>query len=479
MKIISRMAALVATTAVILGGSTLVALPAHAEEIPGTITITPTSGNASDANFLESIAVSVGAPVGFRELSGTFVYQGGVELDNVSIARHPGMASAAGANGFDGSPIALNRTVISNNRYVSSVRLNEVSGLATGDFELRYYFFASGTKPNRATDPYVSLDLTFNSSTGAWAVKTVDPEPGDITVERIAGADRFATAVGISQGFAPGVDRVYIATGFGYADALSAGAAAAHFESPVLLTQPDVVPASVITELNRLEPAEIIVVGSSASVSAAVFSTLQGLDFDPTVRRIGGTDRFQTSRLIATEAFDTATTAYVATGLNFPDALAASPAAANFDGPVVLVNGGATTADSATILALNELGVDDVRITGSSASVTTGIGTSLTTAGFTVARDAGTDRFLTAITINDFAFSTAETAYFATGFNFPDALAGGARAGVEGAPLFTVQTNCVPQGVLDAIDDLGVTKVVLLGGVPSLGTGVASLTACS
>ena len=475
MKTIKSFAALAIAGAVMAGGLA-VAQSASAAEIPGTITVTPTSGNVSDANFLTGIAVSTGAPEGYRALSGTFVYQGGTEIGAIAQARRPSMAVTAGANGFDGSPINLDRSIIPTNTYVSNKQLNALSGLQSGAFELRYYFFASDAQPNRSTDPYVSLDMTYNATSGAWSVVSAPTEP---TVTRIAGANRYDTSVSVAQAFQPGVDRVYIATGLGYPDALSASAAAAHFGVPVLLTDPNEVPASVITELKRLHPAKIVIVGSTASVGATVEKALKGLSFAPTVTRLGGVDRFDTSRRIAADAFGAGSTdnAYVVTGLNFPDALAASPAAAQYDGPVVLVRGTDPSLDAATMSAISKLGVDNVKIAGTNATVSNGIEAQLDVL-YDVERFGGTDRFETSVLISNDAFPTADTAYLATGLNFPDALAGGARAGAENAPMFTTRTDCVPASVLASIEALGVTKIVLLGGLPSLDANVEALTPC-
>ncbi len=474
MNITKRIAALAVAGALIVAGVG-VAQSAQAARIPGTITVTPTSGNSSDTYFLDSIAVSVGAPGGYDVLSGTFVYQNDVEIGSIANARDGSMAVTAGTNGLDGNAAFMDRSIIPTNNYVSNKQLDELTNtLATGPFELRYYYFASSTSPDRATDPYVKLDMTYNSVTGAWAVASATPP----TTDRLAGADRYSTAVAISQGFAPGVQRVYIATGLGYADALAAVPAAAHFDSPLLLTPTDSVPSNVIAELERLQPATIIVVGGTSVLTNSVVTTLQGLSFTPTVTRIGGTDRFQTSRLIAANAFGSATTAYIATGLNFPDALSAGPAAAHFDGPVVLVPGTSSSVDAATLTLLNDLGVTDIKIAGGTAVVSSGIQTQL--AGlFTVTRNAGGDRYSTAVAINADEFVFSNTVFLATGVNYADALTGAALAGFQGAPLFASQPTCVPQAVLDAITALDADTVVLLGGTSALSAAVASLTSCT
>ena len=173
MNITKKVAALAVAGAMVVGGL-VVAQSASAAQIAGTITISPTSGNVNtDVNFLNSIDVSVGAPSGFQALGGTFIYQGGVEKGNIAQARNTSMTSSAGTNGLDGNPAHLDRVIIPTNTFLSSKLLNDPSlNLATGQFELRWYYFASSTSPNRATDPYVKLDMTYDATSGAWSVYT-------------------------------------------------------------------------------------------------------------------------------------------------------------------------------------------------------------------------------------------------------------------------------------------------------------------
>lgn len=173
MNITKKIAALAIAGAMVVGG-VAVAQSASAAQIAGTITITPTSGNVnSDVNFLNSIAVSVGASSPYNLLSGTFVYQNGQEMGSVAQARSTSMVASAGTNGLDGNAAYMDRINIPTNTFVSNKLLNAtLVPLATGPFELRYYYFASTTSPNRATDPYVKLDMTYNATSGAWSVYT-------------------------------------------------------------------------------------------------------------------------------------------------------------------------------------------------------------------------------------------------------------------------------------------------------------------
>jgi len=212
-------------------------------------------------------------------------------------------------------------------------------------------------------------------------------------------------------------------------------------------------------------------------VNAAVFTQLQGMA--DTVDRVAGANRYETSRMLVEYAFgDTgADRAYIATGQKFPDALAAGGAAGAYDAPVILVNGELADLDEATATLLGDLGVTETRVLGGADTVSAGIFADADAVTDAV-RLAGANRYDTARAINADAFDTAEHAFLVTGLNYPDALAGSAWAGAEGAPVFAATTSCVPGGVLDDLEALGVTHVTLLGGEPSLDASVFALTRC-
>lgn len=297
---------------------------------------------------------------------------------------------------------------------------------------------------------------------------------------RIEGATRYDVAVGISQKAYPTTaSTVYVVTGENYPDALSAAPAAVKEKAPLLLTTKSSIPASVTTEIQRLKPSKIVVVGGPNSVSDAVLSQLDTLATGDAVR-ISGADRYEASRNVVDYAFGEsgATLAYVSTGQNFPDALSASAAGGAVGAPVVLVNGTAAVADAATKKALTELGVTSVKIAGGPNSVSPSIEASLAASDRTVTRLSGADRFEASANINKDAFTSSKRAFIATGYNFPDALAGAAYAGAVGAPLYVVPTTCVPAQVIADLATLGVDQVTLLGGPNSLTSAVEKLTAC-
>lgn len=97
------------------------------------------------------------------------------------------------------------------------------------------------------------------------------------SVLRLAGPDRYSTAVAISKSAfpTPGVPIVYVASGTGFADALAGAAAAGHRGGPVLLTASSSMSPAVIAELKRLDPQRVVVLGGPAVVSSNVVKQIK------------------------------------------------------------------------------------------------------------------------------------------------------------------------------------------------------------
>lgn len=162
-----------------------------------------------------------------------------------------------------------------------------------------------------------------------------------IEVTRISGEDRYSTASSVAARFFASASGAYYASGVTYADALAGGAAAAEREWPLLLTAPEAVPVAT-----ALVGVERIALGGTAAISDAVVTALQA-------RRVAGDDRFATAAAIALDAFPRAPVIHLATGLNFPDALAGTVAAARDGAPILLTLGDCvtpTTRDAAVTL---------------------------------------------------------------------------------------------------------------------------------
>ena len=189
---------------------------------------------------------------------------------------------------------------------------------------------------------------------------------------------------------------------------------------------------------------------------------------DVQTERIGGADRFETAARVARASHPGANTALIANGLNFPDALAGSTLAGAVGAPILLV--APRSIPAATSSALNDLGVNDIVILGGPAAVSTEVENQLRQ-NYGVTRVFGDDRYKTAVEIARRAavggvgtVDGRRTAFISTGLNFPDALGAGPLAYEGNLPSFLTRANQLPPEVAQAIRDLNIEHVVILGG---------------
>ena len=295
------------------------------------------------------------------------------------------------------------------------------------------------------------------------------------TVARYEGADRFATSAAIvDANYSPGVPVAYVAAGLNFPDALAGGAAAANDGGPLLLVLPNVIPAPVAAELQRLQPGRIVVLGGAGAISDAVLTSLQTYT-SGAVTRVMGADRYRTAASLAA-SFPDGSPVYIATGVNFPDALAATAAAASQHAAILLTD--PVTLPPATAQALTALQPSSITIVGSTNAVSAAIATQLTAYSPTVTRVSGSDRFATAASIAANAFPSATSVFIASGEGFADALTGGPVAGTNGEPLLLSTPGCLPDPTANELAVLQPTNVTMLGGTATLAAGVASLSTC-
>ena len=308
------------------------------------------------------------------------------------------------------------------------------------------------------------------------AARAQDADP---RIVRVDGEDRYATAAAIADEVAPGVDRVLLATGVDFPDALAAGPIAGSRGWPILLVEPDRLPQATADALDRLDPGAITVLGGPAAVEDTVLQAARTHTSGP-VNWLEGADRYATAARVVDEYVDAGVSvAYVATGLGFADALAGGPAAVVTGGPLLLVE--QDDVPAATMRTLQRLRPGRIVVLGGPTAVSQDVRDRL--ASLTdgpVQRVAGPDRYATAAAIAAEAFpDPVSTAYLATGETFPDALAGGPAAGRDGAPLLTVRHDCVPDVVADALERLDPDTVVVLGGPAAVSRTAADLARCS
>jgi hypothetical protein len=177
------------------------------------------------------------------------------------------------------------------------------------------------------------------------------------SVTRISGADRFATAVAIADAMGD-PSTVFEATGLNYPDALAGGPAAIKAGGVILLTDGTTQSTATAGYLAAHTGGTHYALGGPAAAA------------DKSATPLVGSDRYGTAAGVAAMFFPTATEVGIATGLNFPDALAAGPDLASKGAPLLLVapTGALPSGPTAAMLSLAST-VKSALVFGGTASV--------------------------------------------------------------------------------------------------------------
>ena len=141
---------------------------------------------------------------------------------------------------------------------------------------------------------------------------------------RISGKDRIITSVEISKSAYTTSENVVLASGFNFADALSAGQLASALNAPLLLSSQNKLDSQTKNEIERLKAKKVYVVGGDNAISkTGIDTTLKSEKID--VTRLEGQDRYSTSQKVMEKTKEIINPEYllIASGKNFPDALAA------------------------------------------------------------------------------------------------------------------------------------------------------------
>lgn len=182
--------------------------------------------------------------------------------------------------------------------------------------------------------------------------------------------------------------------------------------------------------------------------------------------RVGGPSRIGTAAELSRDSVLSAQTVVIATGADYPDALAGGPLATSLAAPLLLTDP-ESLADQAK-REIGRLGATNAVLLGGTDVLPDGIATELTDMGLTVDRVAGDNRFATAAAIADRLDST--TAYVVEGINadpargWPDAVSAATPAAESGAPVLLTSKDDLPQATVDTLADGGITDVVIVGG---------------
>ena len=343
-----------------------------------------------------------------------------------------------------------------------------------------WQYTSQGTVPGITGNVDVSQ---FAGTMDDLKVLANSPSVAGVAPTRLGGTDRYATAIAVSQSAYPDgtAQAAVLARGDLFPDALVGAPLARAQSGPLLLTPTSGLDARVAAELTRALGAQsgktVYLLGSGGALSLAVDKAVSGLGFKPV--RLAGKDRFGTATAVA-HALGDPGTVYLATGMNFPDALVAGDAAASHSGAVLLTDDAILPTGLATYLQ--------------GRTVTTIGGPAHTAYPSAPVSYTGKDRYETStlVAAGEYPALTASTTTLATGTgspgttgavglatgtDFPDALAGSpflATVGAGVAPLVLTTPTALPPSVSAYLATLGQgTPTYVFGSTGAVATAVS------
>ncbi|HGM1399062.1 TPA: N-acetylmuramoyl-L-alanine amidase, partial [Clostridioides difficile] len=150
-------------------------------------------------------------------------------------------------------------------------------------------------KDYNVTQECIIEDITSRKDVNKYLRKTSAP------ITELTGSDRYETAVKISkEGWKNGSDKVVIINGDVSIDGIISTPLATTYNAPILLVEKNNVPNSVKSELKRLNPKDIIIIGDESSISKTTANQIKST-VNASQTRLNGSNRYETSLLIAKE----------------------------------------------------------------------------------------------------------------------------------------------------------------------------------
>ncbi|PLS28815.1 cell wall-binding repeat-containing protein [Bifidobacterium parmae] len=272
---------------------------------------------------------------------------------------------------------------------------------------------------------------------------------------RYGGATRYDTMAEIVKGaFSGHSDTVVVTSGDNYPDALASGALAGALDAPLVTTSQSSLSPQARERITALSPNRIVVIGGTNIIPQSTLNELRSLlpSNGQLVTGIHGSTRYETAEEIYKQGasrlgIDWSSTAIISCGDGYADALGISPYAYHTKAPIFLVGKGKTLPASIG-RSLATGGFNRVVIVGSNTVVSDAVASQVRSLGISVTRLGGSTRYDTSVKVANWIMSTGEFdatgAAFASGENYPDALAGTSLAGGVAIPLLLVKDSSSP-----------------------------------
>ncbi|QXE19740.1 cell wall-binding repeat-containing protein [Clostridium sp. 001] len=270
----------------------------------------------------------------------------------------------------------------------------------------------------------------------ALPVTSAKAAAGEVT--KLSGADCYETAAVVATQNWTSTDNVILASGGGYADAISSAVLAKQLNAPVLLTEAGSLNSNVKSALDKLKPKNIYIIGGTASICQKTRDELKSENYN--LIELGGKNRYDTNIEVAKQLVKlgmSADNVMMVGGEGFPDALSAAPVAAA-KGEILLLGVNSTQAMS-PVTDFIKSNNSKVTVVGTQTLINDSTYKSI---GAVNRISGGSDRFATNLNIlNQFDGELKSDKIYianASGDKYADALIAASVAGINDAPLVLV-----------------------------------------
>lgn len=207
-----------------------------------------------------------------------------------------------------------------------------------------------------------------------------------------------------------------------------------------------------------------------------IWSSAMAAIYSPKVTRIFGANRYETSANIASNFNnDTVDNVIIASGKDFPDALAGSVLSAKLKAPILLVDSTVSQSQSSLGYVKQHLkSSGSIYILGGAGTISNEFIATFNSMGFqNIIRLGGANRFETNIKIVDeLTISKGTPIVLVNGLNFPDALSISSIAAINNYPIILTPTNEIPDSVKETINNIQPSKVYVIGGTGAISDNV-------
>ena len=288
-------------------------------------------------------------------------------------------------------------------------------------------------------------------------------------IERLAGESRFETAKKIADKMTTR-GTALLASSENYPDALVSGLLANKKQAPILLTGGNKLNRETLKALSEKNIKKVVILGGNSAVPNSIEKELKKLGYE--TERIGGNDRYETAVKIS-QMVGSSDTFYLASGVNYPDALSVSALSINENRPLLLTD--RDKLSKATKESLVNAGAKQVIIVGGPAAVSSKVENELKAMGIKTSRIAGKTRYETSALIAGKLVNKGAGLLLTRGDNFIDSVTAGPLAGALNRAILLLSRKDIPAPCRKLIETVKAEDCTIIGGNNAISKAVEDM----